>query len=97
MRSTLCNAISDQRIVEFHYRNKKRVVEPHKVGKTTKGNVVLSGYQIEGHGNEITPPDWGLYKLSKIDGLTVTDRTFNGPRPNYSPSDQRMSRIYCRL
>lgn len=97
MRSTLCNAISNRNIVEFSYQNKYRKVEPHKVGKTTKGNVVLSGYQVAGHGNEITPPDWGLYKLSKISRLNVSNRAFPGPRPDYSPTDQRMTQIYCQL
>lgn len=97
MQSTLCDAISNQRIVEFRYRNRKRVVEPHKVGITTKGNVVLSGYQSGGRGNEIYPPDWGLYILGKMGSLNVTEQTFSGPRPNYSPTDKRMTRIYCRL
>lgn len=97
MQSALCSAIQNRNIVEFRYRNQPRVVEPHKVGRTTKGNVVLSGFQSGGRGNDINPPDWGLYKLSKIGNLNVTGRTFNGPRPNYSPSDKRMTQIFCRL
>lgn len=97
MRSTLCNAIGNQNIVEFQYRGQPRVVERHKVGKTTKGNVVLSGYQSGGRGNEINPPDWGLYKLRKIGNLNVTNGSFSGPRPQYSPNDKRMTQIYCRL
>lgn len=96
-REALCNAIQGQNIVEFHYRNKHRVVEPHKVGRTTKGNVVLSGYQIGGHGNEINPPDWGQYKLRKMSGLNITGRSFSGPRPEYKRTDKRMTQIYCRL
>jgi len=97
MRSTLCSAIDNRTIIEFQYRGKHRVVEPHKVGKTRKGNVALSGFQSGGHGNDVNPPDWGLYILNKISNLNVTNRSFSGPRPNYSPSDQRMTRIYCRL
>ncbi|NLV03633.1 WYL domain-containing protein [Haloferax alexandrinus] len=97
MRQKLCNAIDSQRLVEFRYRNKDRVVEPHKVGRTTKGNVVLSGFQVGGAGNEITPPDWGLYRLDKIGALNVSTQTFSSPRPEYSPTDRRMTEIYCRL
>lgn len=97
MRSTLCDAIENQQIVEFDYRGKHRVVEPHKVGNTTKGNTVLSGYQVDGRGNEINPPDWGQYKLTKISNLEVTGESFSGPRPEYSRTDKRMTRIFCRL
>lgn len=97
MKSTLCNAIDNMRIAEFQYRAQPRVVEPHQAGRTTKGNVVLSGFQSGGRGNDINPPDSGLYKLSKIGSLNVTSRTFSGPRPKYSRSDKRMTQIYCRL
>ncbi len=97
MRQTLCNAVDNQNVVEFRYQRKKRIVEPHKVGRTTKGNVVLSGFQAGGRGNEINPPDWGLYKLSKISDLNVTNQTFAEPRPKYSRSDRRMTQIFCRL
>jgi len=97
MRSTLCDAIDNQNLVEFYYRGKNRVVEPHKVAKTTKRNVVLSGYQVGGQGNDINPPDWGQYKLNKISSLKVTNRMFSGPRPEYSRDDQRMVDVYCCL
>jgi predicted DNA-binding transcriptional regulator YafY len=97
MRSKLCDAVQNQQVVEFQYRGRHRVVEPHKVGRTTKGNVVLSGFQSGGSGNEINPPDWGLYKLNKISSLKISGGTFSGPRSGYKRSDKRMTQIYCRL
>jgi hypothetical protein len=97
MRSTICRAIGNQRIIEFEYDSYNRVVEPHKVGKTTRGTVVLSGYQTAGSGDRVDPPGWGLYRLENIGALNVTDRGFSGPRSQYSSTDQRMTEIYCQL
>lgn len=97
MRSKICNAINSQQTLSFRYDGLPRTVEPHKVGKTTAGNVVLSGYQIGGQSHSNSVPYWRMYKLTKIGGLVVNDERFNGPRPRYKPSDDRMTRIFCRL
>lgn len=97
MRSKVCRAVRNRSVLEFRYRNQPRIVEPHKVGISTAGNDVLDGFQIGGRGNEINPPDWGLYKLTKMSGLRVTDRSFSGTRPKYDSDDDRMTHIYCRL
>jgi len=97
MRDTLCQAIRNQNVVEFQYDRLPRKVEPHKVGRTTAGNIVLSGYQIGGrsHSNEV--PYWRLYKIRKIGGLNVASESFDGARPRYSRTDDRMTQIFCRL
>jgi predicted DNA-binding transcriptional regulator YafY len=97
MRETICTAIENLQILDFTYERLPRSVEPHKVGKTTAGNVVLSGYQVGGRSHSNSVPYWRLYKLSKIADLSITDEHFDGARPRYKPTDQRMTQIYCRL
>lgn len=97
MQDTLCDAISQKRIVTFSYDGQPRRVEPHKVGRTTAGNDVLSGYQVGGGSNSGTVPDWRLFELREIDGLDVLTDGFDSPRPGYSRTDDRMTQIYCRL
>lgn len=97
MRNTICNAIDNQQTVSFSYEGLPRTVEPHKVGRTTAGNVVLSGYQIGGQSHSNSVPYWRLYKLSKIGGLSVKGSQFGGPRPGYKRTDKRMTQIFCRL
>lgn len=97
MRETICGAIEEQRTLSFQYDRLPRTVEPHKVGRTTAGNIVLSGYQIGGRSRSNEIPYWRLYKLSKISGLTVNGDRFDGPRPRYTPTDDRMTQIFCRL
>ena len=97
MRDAICQAIDEQKVISFQYDRLPRTVEPHKVGRTTAGNIVLSGYQIAGrsHSNEV--PYWRLYKLRKIRDLEVDQERFDGPRPRYSKTDDRMTQIFCRL
>jgi len=97
MRETICNAIENLHTVSFSYERLPRTVEPHKVGRTTAGNVVLSGYQIGGRSHSNSVPYWRMYKLSNISNLSVNNDEFDGPRPQYKPTDQRMTQIYCRL
>ncbi|MFC6768625.1 WYL domain-containing protein [Natrinema soli] len=97
MRDTICEAINDRQTLSFTYDRLPRTVEPHKVGRTTKGNVVLSGYQIGGRSRSNSVPYWRLYKLGKMGDLTVNKDQFDGPRPEYKRSDKRMTQIYCRL
>lgn len=97
MRGTLCDAIDDREVVQFRYDGYARTVEPHKVGRTTAGNDVLSGFQTAGGSDSGDVPNWKLFKLSGIRHLNATGDTFGGPRNGYSRSDDRMDRIYCRL
>jgi predicted DNA-binding transcriptional regulator YafY len=97
MRDTICEAIENKQSLSFTYERLPRTVEPHKVGRTTAGNVVLSGYQTGGQSHSNSIPYWRLYKLSKIKDLSVLDEDFDGPRPRYKPTDKRMRRIYCKI
>ena len=95
MNATICEAINDQRVIEFYYDGSQRTVEPFCHGRTTAGNDVLRGYQISGYSSTGTVPDWKLFRLDKLSGLSVTAQIFRGDRPGYNPNDSAMSQIYC--
>ena len=97
MQDTICDAIENQNTLNFQYDGLHRRVEPHKMGKTTAGNLVLSGYQIGGRSHSNSVPYWRLYKLSKIKGLIKNKERFDGPRREYKRTDKRMTHIYCQL
>jgi predicted DNA-binding transcriptional regulator YafY len=73
MRDTLCDAITERQVVEFSYDGQPRRVEPHRVGRTTAGNDVLSGYQVGGRSNSGTVLDWRLFELRKIGSVVSLD------------------------
>jgi hypothetical protein len=97
MRDSICEAIDNQQTLSFQNECLPRTVEPHKVGRTTAENIVLSGYQIGGRSHSNSVPYWRLYKLTKIRDLAVNNDNFDGPRPRYKPTDERMTQIFCCL
>ena len=97
MKTEICDAIKNKNLIEFYYDGCWRIVEPHTFGVNKKGNEVLSAFQVDGKSNSINIPDWGLFKISKLSSLKVLSTTFSGPRSEYNPNSDRMSKIYCEL
>lgn len=97
MIETLCQAISEKRILNFTYDGLPRTVEPHLVGDRTTGKTGLSAYQIGGKSHSNSVPYWRPFTVSKIRELEITDQTFDKPRPGYNPNDSRMTVIHCRV
>jgi hypothetical protein len=96
MRNFFMQAIKTRQVVSFTYKGIDRVVEPHAVGVTSKGNEVIRCYQIAG--GHVTPGhEWDLCTLSKITGLSMTGQSFDGPRQGYKRGDRGMVTIYAEL
>ena len=93
MERMLCNAIHNRSIVRFEYDSSTKTVEPHQVGYDHDGDLTLSAWQLSG-GSGV---DWRDFHIAKMSGLSVTGRTFAGPRPGYNPNNSKMSRILCGL
>lgn len=96
MDEQVCNAINSQNLIEFYYDGELRVVEPHCLGYTTKGNLSLRAYQVDGYSSS-GKLGWKLYNLDKADGVSVLDETFEEPRSGYNSNDSAMTEIICAL
>lgn len=96
MEEQVCNAINTQNVIEFYYDGEIRVVEPHCLGITTKGNLSLRAYQIDGYSSS-GKLGWKLYNLDKTDSIKVLDETFDEPRNGYNPNDSAMTEIVCSI
>lgn len=97
MENIIREAIANKQLLEFIYKDELRIVEPYTFGVTTKGNDVLSGYQIDGESTSSNELGWRLFTLDKIDNLNLLEDDFSGDRDEYNPNDSRMSHIYCTL
>src|SRR4051794_17155342 len=97
MTQTICQAIATRAVVEFSYDGGSRTVEPHCHGVSTAGNEVLRGYQTAGYSESGNPIAWKLFDVSKIEGLSVTNRTFDQNRPGYNPDDKAMTTVHCHV
>lgn len=93
MELAICAAISDQAILEFDYKGKRRQVEPHTLGVHGNGSVTLCAWQLSGGSGE----SWRDFLLTQMSALTVLDETFSGPRPGYKRGDQTLQRVICQL
>lgn len=86
----------EKRLVAFRYREHDRLVEPHILGRTVRGKVVLSGYQVAGTTEE-GPLGWRNFALREIERFTVTERSFEDARADYNPHDPTFAQIRARL
>ncbi len=96
MEAQICEAIRNQKIIEFYYDGELRVVEPHCFGITTAGNPGLRAYQIGGYSSS-GRFGWKMYDMSKADDFQITDNFFDSPRDDYNSEDKGMSEVICAL
>ena len=84
-------------MLEFHYDNLFRIVEPHTFGLTKTGKDTLAAFQIDGESIRGSIPCWGKFYIEKILNLKISEDNFKGEREGYTRSDSRMIEIYCEL
>ena len=97
MNAALCQAIRECRVVRFFYEGGVRDVEPHCHGCSKDSNDLLRGYQIGGYSSSGDPVAWKMFRLDRLSGLSITEKTFSGPRPEFDRHDDAMATIYCSL
>jgi len=86
-------AVQNLRVISFVYKGSIRIVEPHLVGRNSKGNECLSAYQTGGGSGQA----FRSFHLNEIEDLEVLEEEFEGPRPGYNPNDRTMDEIFFRL
>ena len=97
MNSLVCEAIRDRRVLRFYYDGGTRDVEPHCHGFGTKGQELLSGYQVSGFSRSGERFGWKMFRIDEIRVLTVTGESFPGPRAGYDPHNVKIAAIHCHL
>ena len=99
MRTEICTAIKNKNLLEFKYKERTRIVEPHTLGINLKDNEVLSAYQVDSESDSIEIPDWGLFSISKISSLKILGETFDQPRffEGFNRNSSKMKTIICEL
>jgi hypothetical protein len=97
MQNLLTRAIRDRSVVGFHYDGHPRAVEPHCLGLSPKGALLLRAYQISGSSSSGDPVAWRLFTVSKIVNARVSEHTFSRARPDYNPADSAMATVIAAL
>lgn len=97
MSFDICKAIKNREIIQFYYDGGIRIVEPFCYGENSKGNLVLSGYQIGGYSSSGDPVGWRLFRKDRMQDISLVGRKFIQIRPRYNPNDKRMKKIICNV
>jgi predicted DNA-binding transcriptional regulator YafY len=71
-------AIQQKRLIQFVYKGKERMVEPHDYG-IQKGIVRLLSWQVGGQSSGRLP-GWRWFDVSDMQDVEMLDKTFAGNR-----------------
>jgi hypothetical protein len=94
--AALIAAIRQKRIVQFVFKGKERIVEPHDYG--VQGRVAqLLAYQVGGVSNSGGLPDWRNFTVASISNLAVLERSFPGGRPISSGKHKTWDVLFARV
>jgi hypothetical protein len=95
---TIMEAIQKRTALLVEYSGEVRPIEPHAIGETRSGNVVVRVWQMAGGSLGGSPvPGWRLMRLDRIDKLEPVDSPSRAPRPMYNPDDSAMQKILARV
>lgn len=98
MNPVIVQAIREQRILSINYPPGPRTVEPHAHGASADGNDLLRAFQTDGASESGEHVNWKLFRTDRMEGMTIQDERFDGPRPGYRRDDKAMKGgIYAQL
>lgn len=94
-------AIANRRELVFFYTGDEnlkkgyRMVQPVAYGISKAGNPVIRAWQIRGPSQSRNEPMWRLFRLDKIQNISVSLKKFVKPKPGFNPKgDKSMIKIY---
>jgi len=90
MLALIKSAIAERRVISLHYDPGLRQIEPHCLGESSTGNLLLRAYQTGGASASGEHTHWKLFRLDRVGHLVLTDEVFPGARPEYNPDDKHM-------
>jgi hypothetical protein len=91
----LRTAIKQKRLIQFVYKSKPRIVEPHNYGVHER-QIKLFGYQVGGLSSEPLP-NWRWALVNSISDLHLLNQTFSGRRPTPSGKHHQWYEIFIRM
>lgn len=90
MLQTIKDAIAAKRTITINYPPGMRTVEPHALGRSADGNLLLRAFQTDGASASGEHKDWKLFRLDRAANVGGTGNAFPGPRAGYRKGDTAM-------
>jgi hypothetical protein len=92
----LCFAIKNKRLIQFEYRDCRRIAEPHDYGMFNGIEQVLV-YQLRGETKSKRLPDWRFIRVAGMKRLKVLEDTFPGGRAVPSAQHKKWDELFIRV
>jgi hypothetical protein len=96
IRALAEEAMRRHRCLRLGYHGYFRTVEVHIVGRTSKGNEAIAGYQVLG-GKPGSGGGWKNLKFDDIISAELDARASLAPRPDYNPDDPQFPEKYWQV
>ena len=90
MIGLVSDAIRSRRRLNIQYHPGGRLIEPHCLGRGSKGQILLRAFQVNGASESGEHAHWKLFRLDRMDSAKDAGEAFSGPRPLYNPNDSVM-------
>lgn len=91
MLNIIIRAIETRSVLIVNYDGKVRFVEPHAVGKGSKGQLLMRGFQTGGESDSLNF-GWKLFLLEKVESLSLAT-----PRAGYNANDSALAEVLAAL
>lgn len=90
MSDSFKNAILNRKQMTLYYDPGQRVIEPHALGYSSDGNLLLRAYQTGGASASGEHEHWKLFRIDRAGVANDNGVQFDGPRPGYKKGDKAM-------
>lgn len=90
MLELIVNAIENHHRLTIFYPPGERLIEPHAVGRSREGDLLLRAFQVSGASASGEHHNWKLFRLDRMGRPGESGENFDGPRPLYNPNDSAM-------
>lgn len=90
MYRIVVEAIRSCRVLVIDYDPGRRWVEPHALGYSSEGHVLLRAFQREGASASGEHINWKLFRMDRMRQTHDGGALFSGPRPLYRRGDSAM-------
>jgi WYL domain len=87
---TIEKAINDRSLLQVVYPPGVRLIEPHAVGLSSDGNMLVRAYQVDGASRSGEHEHWKLFRVDRLTSVVLLPIRFPGARPGYKSGDKAM-------
>ena len=94
LHQLIYTAIQDKHLLQFEYKTKERIVEPHDFG-VQNGAVRLLSWQVGGKSSSRIP-GWRWFDVANIRDCKILDQQFAGNRDVFT-AHHRWDEIFIRV